>query len=292
MQRWPTVADLASADLDEVLQEWSGLGYYARARNLHKCAGVVVADFGGHFPDDEAVLKSLPGVGDYTAAAIAAIAFDQPATIVDGNVERVISRLFQIDEPLPGAKKAIKAQATRLTPKTRPGDYAQAIMDLGATICSPRKPACSLCPWQNRCQAAAIGDQETYPVKAPKKQRPTRRAVVYWLQRQGEQGPEVWMRRRPEKGLLGGMMEFPSSDWREGKAEPNPPIDADWQPVDGRVVHIFTHFRLELDVEQAGAGSQSPEGGQWIRIDRLAEIALPTVMKKVNDLVRENSRKA
>jgi len=289
MSQWPTVKDLAAASLDDVLSEWAGLGYYARARNLHKCAIQVAEDLDGVFPQDEVALKTLPGIGDYTAAAIASIAFDQPAVVVDGNVERVVSRLFRIEQALPGAKKPIKLQAGLMTPQRRAGDYAQAMMDLGATLCTPKKPKCALCPVQIMCEAHAVGDQEKYPVKAPKKKRPTRRATVYWMHRAGATGPEVWMRRRPEKGLLGGMMEFPSSEWREGPREAAVVNGAEWQVVPGQVIHIFTHFRLELDVMISSRAEthplSSPSEGRWVGVDELGSIALPTVMKKVADLV-------
>jgi A/G-specific adenine glycosylase len=295
MSQWPTVNDLAAATLDEVLSEWAGLGYYARARNLHKCASKVAKDMDGVFPQDEMTLKTLPGIGDYTAAAIASIAFEQPAVVVDGNVERVISRLFRINEALPGAKKPIKAQAALLTPQHRAGDYAQAMMDLGATLCTPKNPKCALCPVQSECEAFGVGDQEKYPVKAPKKKRPTRRGTICWMQRDGATGPEVWVRRRPEKGLLGGMMEFPSSEWQEGPATDVQYLGPEWRALAGQVIHIFTHFRLELDVVASAQAETHPFGnpsegddlseGRWVGVDQLNSIALPTVMTKVVDLV-------
>ena len=200
LRRWPTVRDLAEADIHDVMAAWAGLGYYARARNLHKCAQLVTERHGGRFPDDLEALRELPGIGRYTAAAIAAIAFDRPATIVDGNVERVISRLHRIQTPLPKAKEEIWALAETLTPTERPGDYAQAIMDLGATLCTPQKPACSLCPWQSACAAFKAGDQETYPRKAPKAERPQRYGAAFWIL--NDKG-EVALRRRPPSGLLG-----------------------------------------------------------------------------------------
>ena len=202
--RWPSVMDLAAASLDDVLHAWQGLGYYARARNLHKCAQVVAADLGGKFPEDEADLRALPGIGAYTAAAIAAIAFARPATVVDGNVERVIARLRRVETPLPPAKPELTRLAAELTPARRPGDYAQAIMDLGATVCMPRNPACDRCPWHADCAARAAGVADELPRKLPKKERPTRRGVAFWtVRRDGS----VLLRRRPESGLLGGMME-------------------------------------------------------------------------------------
>jgi len=286
MRRWPTVSDLAAASLDDVLTEWAGLGYYARARNLHKCAIAISNELGGRFPNSTEALKDLPGIGDYTSAAITAIAFDQRATVVDGNVERVIARLHRIQEPLPRSKKNIKTFAAAMTPARRAGDYAQAVMDLGATICTPRKPMCGNCPWSNACEARSVGDQELYPVKAPKKKRPTRRASIYWIERQADEGAEVWMRRRPEKGLLGGMMEFPSSKWLE--ATPEGPSGDGWQPLNGQIIHVFTHFRLELDVFQRTDGVTAGLDGKWVAVRRLGDIALPTLMKKVSDLVLQD----
>ena len=281
VERWPTVDDLAAADLDAVLHAWQGLGYYARARNLHACAARVSRDLGGVFPDTEDGLRDLPGIGPYTAAAIAAIAFDRPATPVDGNIERVMSRLCRIETPLPGAKAEIGAQAARLTPRRRAGDFAQALMDLGATVCRPRGPDCDACPWRDDCLARDAGIQETLPRKAPKPARPTRHGVVFWATR--DDG-SVLLRRRPERGLLGGMMEFPSTEWRETRwrdrgAIGSAPFAADWRKLPGTVHHGFTHFRLELEIVTAEANDQV-EGLWWPR-DRLAEQALPTVMKKV-----------
>ncbi len=280
--RWPTVHDLAAADLDGVLTAWQGLGYYARARNLHKCAWIVAAEHGGRFPDDERQLLGLPGIGRYTAAAIAAIAFGQATTVVDGNVERVVARLFRVRDPLPGAKTALYDLADTLTGAHRPGDFAQAMMDLGATVCTPRRPDCARCPLQADCQAAAAGDAAQLPRKAPKKKRPVRRGVVFWAER-----PDgaVLLRRRPEQGLLGGMMEFPGTpwtdeDWGAETAAGHAPIPADWDVLPGRVVHVFTHFRLELTVLR-GTADGGDADGVWVRPDEFGGYALPTVMKKV-----------
>lgn len=280
--RWPTIADLAAASLDEVLHAWQGLGYYARARNLHKCAGVVAHELNGRFPADESALRALPGIGRYTAAAIAAIAFHRPATVVDGNVERVIARLRGVEAPLPGAKPALTRLAGDLTPDRRPGDYAQAIMDLGATVCTPRKPACGRCPWQSACVATATDAAERLPRKQPKKERPTRRGVAFWAVR--EDGA-VLLRRRPETGLLGGMMEVPSTEWRAAGWTPSSalahaPLPAEWQALTGLVRHTFTHFHLELTVMSAD-GVAGAADGVWCPVERLGEHALPTVMKKV-----------
>jgi A/G-specific adenine glycosylase len=281
--RWPTLGALAAASLDDVLAAWAGLGYYARARNLHKCARLLAADRGGQFPTTEADLRALPGIGRYTAAAIAAIAFEQPAVVVDGNVERVMARLFCLTDPLPGAKPALYAHAAALTPRRRPGDYAQAVMDLGAVLCTPRTPRCSACPWAGACRALARGMVCELPRRSPKPARPHRRAAAFWLEREGPDGREVLLRRRPENGLLGGMLEVPSSPWiGEPCADPaaHAPVAADWRAVGRPVRHTFTHFHLEMTVMTArhdGAGAQ----GTWYALDALDQLALPTVMKKI-----------
>ncbi|MBI3516154.1 MAG: A/G-specific adenine glycosylase, partial [Proteobacteria bacterium] len=211
LARWPTVGALAAAPLDDVLRVWAGLGYYARARNLHACAREIVARHGGRFPDTEAELRALPGIGAYTAAAVAAIAFDRPAAVMDGNIERVLTRLFANADPLPDIKPALRRRAADLTPAARPGDYAQAMMDLGATLCTPRKPACTLCPITALCAARRAGNPEDYPVKRAKPERPLRRGVAFWAMRADG---AVLLRRRPPKGVLGGMLEVPSTEWR------------------------------------------------------------------------------
>ena len=285
LDRWPTVRDLAAAELDEVLRAWAGLGYYARARNLHRCARVVASEHGGRFPEDEEALRQLPGVGAYTAAAVAAIAFDRPATAMDGNVERVMARIFAVSEPLPGAKPRLKALASTLVPQERPGDYTQALFDLGATVCTPRRPKCLLCPWSPDCTANAAGIQEALPAKAEKAEKPVRRGVAFWtLNPRGE----VLLRRRPEEGLLGGMMEVPSSAWEPGpalalnRALGWAPVAAEWRALPGLVRHTFTHFHLELQLVRgvAGAGWERADG-VWVPLDRLSDHALPTVMVKV-----------
>jgi A/G-specific adenine glycosylase len=284
LERWPTVGDLAAASLDEVLVSWAGLGYYARARNLHRCAREVVARHGGAFPADEEALRHLPGIGDYTAAAIAAIAFDRPAVVMDGNIERVAARLFVIEEPLPRAKPLFKQWVARMTPQNRPGDFAQAVMDLGATLCTPRKPACAFCPCRPICRAASLGIAEALPVKASKPERPVRHGVVFWLR---NSVGEVLLRRRPERGLLGGMMEFPSTDWRSdpfprAEAEQQAPLRVDWQPLPGLVSHTFTHFHLQLALLAATTNENYLiSDGRWCRLDQLHGQALPSVMKKV-----------
>jgi len=279
LSRWPTVKSLAAADLDEVLHAWQGLGYYARARNLHKCARAVAGALDGVFPDNADALQRLPGIGAYTAAAIAAIAFDRPETVVDGNVERVVARLFAIGEPLPGVKPALRAAAGVLSSPRRPGDYAQAMMDLGATICVPRAPKCILCPVRRFCRGSATGIAANLPAKAAKRKKPVRRGVAFWLV---DDLGRVLLRRRPEKGLLGGMMEVPSTDWQDGGAPaPQPPAPADWAILPGTVRHTFTHFHLELTVWAARIGQAAPGLGRWHPVDRLDEMALPTVMKKI-----------
>ncbi len=277
--RWPEVEALAAASLDEVLQAWQGLGYYARARNLHAAARIVAREHGGRFPDSEAGLRVLPGVGAYTAAAIAAIAFDRRATVVDGNVERVMARLFRIETPLPAARKAIREAAAGLTPDERPGDYAQAVMDLGATVCLPRRPRCGACPWSEACLARAAGIAETLPVKAPKRRRPVRRGIAYWTE---DGAGRVLLRRRPESGLLGGMMEVPSGPWvEEGPPPEAPPVKGAWRPLDAVARHGFTHFILELGVRTGRSEEAAPEDCVWAPIDALDDYALPTAMKKV-----------
>ncbi|HYD30753.1 MAG TPA: A/G-specific adenine glycosylase, partial [Azospirillaceae bacterium] len=281
-RRWPSVHDLAVAELDAVLTAWAGLGYYARARNLHKCADVVSRGLGGRFPETEEALRSLPGVGAYTAAAIAAIAFDRKATVVDGNVERVMARVFAMEEPLPGAKARLRALADTLTPDARPGDYAQAVMDLGATVCTPRNPKCILCPWQEPCAARRLGIADELPRKTARGDKPTRFGTAFWLT---DGRGAVWLRRRPEAGLLGGMMEVPSTEWSEtgrGPLTSAAPLDIGWRPLPGVVRHTFSHFHLELEVVSGKAGDGwRGSDGVWVDLGRLGEVALPTVMRKV-----------
>ena len=283
--RWPTVEALAKASLDDVLRAWAGLGYYARARNLHACARAVVARYGGKFPNDIAALRALPGVGDYTAAAIAAIAFDAPAVPVDGNVERVVSRLFAVEEELPAAKPEIKRLAGLLLPPRRSGDFAQALMDLGATICSPKRPACSLCPWNEFCLAYERGDQETFPRKAPKREGKLRRGAAFIALRADGR---VLLRQRPEKGLLGAMTEVPGSAWTHdfdlAKAlRAAPRLKTKWRKLPGVVSHVFTHFPLELTVfiGQVPRATPAPKGARWAPCATLSGEALPNVMRKV-----------
>jgi A/G-specific adenine glycosylase len=281
VQRWPDVAALAAASLDDILQQWQGLGYYARARNLHRCARAVVERHGGAFPSAVAALRALPGVGGYTAAAIAAIAFDQPEAAVDGNVERVVARLYAVAAPMPAAKPRLRMLAAGLVPEQRAGDFAQAMMDLGAAVCTPRRPRCVLCPWRTACAAAANGIAEDLPMRAAKPQRPLRYGVAFWLTRADG---AVLLRRRPETGLLGGMVEVPSTPWRAepwafAEAVAAAPAPARWSPLPGIVRHGFTHFQLELAVVAA----QTTEAGEglWSAAGELGRHALPTLMKKV-----------
>lgn len=276
--RWPDVAALAAAPDADVMAEWAGLGYYARARNLLKCARAVVGDHGGSFPETSAGLLTLPGIGPYTAAAIAAIAFDEPATVVDGNVERVMSRLFQIETPLPAAKPELVARADSLTPAQRPGDYAQAVMDLGATICTPRSPACGICPWMSACTARANGIAADLPRKSPKPDKPTRHGQV-WI---GHRTGALLLERRPDKGLLGGMLGFPGDAW-DG-AGGDTPAPANWQHI-GEIRHTFTHFHLVLQVHVARIDA-NPQRGEWVTLARPSD--LPTVMRKAWDLARDH----
>ncbi|HLO23055.1 MAG TPA: A/G-specific adenine glycosylase [Methyloceanibacter sp.] len=290
LRTWPDVSALARADLGEVLAAWAGLGYYARARNLHACARAVVERHGGKFPGTEAELRALPGIGDYTAAAIAAIAFDERASPVDGNIERVVARLFAVTTPLADAKPKIKALAKSLTPKTRVGDFAQAMMDLGATLCTPRRPACGLCPVRAECRGYADGLAEALPYREERSERPVRRGVTFVAWR--EDGA-VLLRERPLRGLLGGMLETPSSPWAEEKASSDEgtghaPLKADWKKLPGLVEHTFTHFHLELSIYRAEVGLDAepkreahPARCRWLKPRELVGAALPSVMRKV-----------
>ena len=284
LERWPTLESLARAELDDVLHAWQGLGYYARARNLHACSQRLVAEHGGCFPSEEKALRALPGIGRYTAAAIAAIAFDRPATVVDGNVERVIARLRSVETPLPQAKGALYALAAELTPETRPGDYAQALMDLGASVCTPRNPGCLACPWQSACAGLACGIAESLPRRAPKRPRPLRHGVAFWLMRADG---AVLLRRRPDDGLLGGMIELPTTPWREepwtlAEASAHAPQSLPWQALPEPVRHGFTHFEIELRVAAAEIeGDNGEDGDIWCPPARFSEHALPTLTRKL-----------
>jgi A/G-specific adenine glycosylase len=281
-RRFPRIEALAEAPAEEIMKMWAGLGYYSRARSLHACAKIVAAELGGCFPADEAALMKLPGIGPYTAAAIAAIAFGRRAVVVDGNVERVISRLHLVEEPLPAAKPAIRRLADGLTPDARPGDYAQAMMDLGATLCSPRRPSCGVCPFLGGCAAQKTGAPETYPRKTPKAEGETRRGAAFVTVRADG---AVLVRERPPKGLLGGMTEVPTTEWVAGGAFPRDgvgaPLPADWRHA-GVVRHVFTHFPLELMVHRAvvPATTPAPAGMRWLYARDIPGAAFPTLFRK------------
>ncbi len=278
LTRWPDVKAMAAAPVDDILGQWAGLGYYARARNLHKCAVVVANDYDGAFPDTEEGLRALPGIGDYTAAAIAAIAFNRRAIVVDGNIERVVSRLYEITTPLPSAKQEIKARLDEFWPEKRSGDFAQALMDLGAGICRPKAPMCLLCPISESCAAQKAGTQEKYPVKAAKKPKPNRVGAVFALiNAKGE----MLFERRPEKGLLGGMLGLPGTEWKEKLSSDvlvAAPAISNWKKA-GEATHTFTHFHLSLDIYAGVApkGFRKASGQQWIKPENAR---VPTVMKK------------
>ena len=289
VRRWPTVVALAGASLDDVLHEWQGLGYYARARNLHSCARQIVRQPGGaRFPETEEALRCLPGIGDYTAAAIAAIAFGKATAPVDGNIVRVITRRHSLSAEMPRNRHLVVEALRPMVPADRPGDFAQALMDLGATVCKPRNPACIACPWRLACSAQRAGTQDSFPRKAERKVRPTRHGVVFWIE---DDAGRVVMRRRPDRGgLLGGMMEFPSSAWREtpwndaeALAVAGGGPGADWTPVAGTVSHTFTHFHLVLGVVRTCdiPADHLPEGARFVAPKDFRNEALPTVMRKI-----------
>jgi A/G-specific adenine glycosylase len=287
LSRWPGIAALAAAPLDDVLKAWAGLGYYARARNLHACARAVAERHGGKIPGSEAELRELPGIGPYTAAAVAAIAFDQCSSPVDGNIERVIARLHALEEPLPAVKPEIAGIARALTPPQRAGDFAQAMMDLGATICTPKNPACVLCPWNESCAAFARGDAETFPRRVQKREGELRRGAAFVIRRADG---FILLRTRPAKGLLGGMTEVPTTEWSKdfavGKALDHAPRvrkPMAWRKTAGVVRHVFTHFPLELTVymSEVPPRTTAPRGTRWIEIAELDGEALPSLMRKV-----------
>jgi A/G-specific adenine glycosylase len=291
VSRWPNLPALATAPLEEVLQVWAGLGYYARARNLHACAQTILTQYDGQFPCDREALRALPGIGTYTANAIAAIAFNEPVVAVDGNVERIMARLFAVDDPWPTAKSQIHAQAQALAPDERAGDFAQALMDLGATICTPQRPACALCPWQACCHAHRRGDPETFPRKPRKREGLLRRGAAFFVRRADG---AVLVRTRAPRGLLGGMTELPTTEWTPAfdparAIDEAPPLcladnkTARWRRLPGRVTHVFTHFPLELVVyaAQVATRTPAPEGMRFLAPEALEEAALPTVMRKV-----------
>ncbi|WP_230483791.1 A/G-specific adenine glycosylase [Sphingomonas sp. Leaf21] len=282
-ERWPDVASLAAASDADVMAAWAGLGYYARARNLVKAARAVVAEHGGRFPTTEAALRELPGLGAYTAAAVAAIAFGERAVVVDANVERVVARLFAIRTPLPAARPAIRAATDRITPDRRAGDFAQAMMDLGSSICTVKRPQCLLCPIATDCRARAEGIAETLPAKAPKKKRPRRHGTVFWIERDGR----VWLVRRPDKGLLGGMRALPTGPWsddRPGLADA--PGDGPWTMLNDTVVHGFTHFELELALAKSEGEPADSAAGEWWPVAELGTAGLPTLFARAADRLK------
>jgi len=290
VERWPTLAALADAKLEDVLAAWAGLGYYSRARHLHKCAKLVVERFGGRLPASEGELRTLPGIGPYTAAAVAAIAFGAQTTPVDANVERVLARLFAVKEPLPTSRGRIRRLAATLTPAERAGDFAQALMDLGASVCTPKRPSCLMCPLARDCDAHAQGLENALPARSEKAERPVRVALAFLAVREDA---HILLRRRPEAGLLGGMLEVPSTEWAEtlpevGQALRAAPVRARWWAVPGTVVHVFTHFRLELIVYRALVPADAsltfwsdPQRCSWIERRNLPRAALPTLMRKI-----------
>ncbi|MFY0693272.1 MAG: A/G-specific adenine glycosylase [Paracoccaceae bacterium] len=282
---WPTVHDLAAARDEDVMAAWAGLGYYARARNLLKCARAVVDTHQGVFPDTRDGLQSLPGIGPYTSAAISAIAYDLPEAVVDGNVERVMARLHAVETPLPTSKSELTARAADATPKLRPGDYAQAVMDLGATICTPKNPACGICPWRDPCKARARGIAAELPRKLPKPAKPTRRGIAYVARR----SDGAWLlERRPESGLLGGMLGWPGSAWDTAPSD-TPPFEAAWRDPGLEVRHTFTHFHLRLEIRTAHvSGEIEPDFAQFVPHETFRPADLPTVMRKVFDLARSS----
>jgi A/G-specific adenine glycosylase len=277
IERWPTVHDLAAADDADVMAAWAGLGYYARARNLLACARAVVRDHGGSFPDTEAELRALPGIGDYTAASVAAIAFGQPAVVIDANIERVMARHRLIETPLPLAKREIRAALTPLVPADRPGDFAQALMDLGATICATRRPTCAICPLMADCRARGRSDIERLPVKPPKKAKPHRYGLAHWIERDAR----IWLVRRPDKGMLGGMRALPGGDWTDARATESGIAEVD---------HGFTHFNLTLKLVQRESPPESSNAaaeGEWWQISDLDAAGLPTLYRKLIDKMLE-----
>ena len=283
LSRWPTVEHLAAASLDEVLAAWAGLGYYARARNLYRTAKIVAGQMAGRFPNTAVGLRALPGIGPYSAGAIAAIAFDEPQAAVDANAERVIARLFLVETPLPAAKAELRARTQALVPQRRAGDFAQALMDLGAMICTPKAPQCPRCPWCKTCLGRLHGGVETLPRKAAKPRRPLKRGAAFIVV---DTKGAVLLQRRAEKGLLGGMMQPPLGPWgsdfpSELEALAQAPFEASWEKRPGLVRHQFTHFELEIEVYVARLARRPSTQGRWVQANALAKAALPTVMRKI-----------
>ncbi|MDB5686514.1 MAG: A/G-specific DNA-adenine glycosylase [Rhizorhabdus sp.] len=276
LAKWPTVQALAAADEADVMAAWAGLGYYARARNLIACAKAVTADHKGRFPDSEQGLRALPGVGDYTAAAVAAIAFGQRAVVIDANVARVATRLFAFESPLPAGRPALFRLVDSITPDTRAGDFAQAMMDLGSSICTSRSPNCLICPLASACEARRTGNPEDYPRKVAKAPKPHRRGTAFWIERDGH----VLLVRRPDKGLLGGMRALPSGAWStDDPGFADAPITVEWRDL-GNVAHVFTHFSLDLRVASAALPANAQINGEWWPIARIDEAGLPTLFAR------------
>jgi A/G-specific adenine glycosylase len=283
LTRWPSVAALAGASLDDVLGAWAGLGYYSRARNLHRTARIVVEEHGGRFPQSCSSLRELPGIGPYTAGAIASIAFGERVAALDANGERVMARLFALEEPLPLARRKMPALADALVPEDRPGDFAQALMDLGSLVCTPKAPSCLLCPLNRHCEGYRLGIAERLPVKAAKPERPLKRGAAYVA---FDTSGAVLLEKRPETGLLGGMLQPPLGTWRASfpktdEALADAPFHGAWRKRDGFVRHVFTHFALEIEVYTAVFARRPNAEGQWLEPERLAGAALPTVMRKL-----------
>ena len=301
ISRWPTVQDLAAANQETVLEEWAGLGYYARARNLHKCAQSIAANHGGIFPHTPQELIALPGIGDYSANSIAAIAFNAHSNVVDGNIERIISRLYRIDTPLPAAKKIIKALNASLSPSAKDiisnsnsnsqngliaGDYAQGLMDVGANICRPKSPDCTHCPLASFCEAYKVGDMEHYPIKPPKKKKPTRHCTAFWIECDGH----ILLERRPDTGLLGGTLGLFSTPWQELKIDKpssymqHSPIKTSYEQLGFSCTHTFTHFHLHTNIITASLQYKANvENAEWVAINHVK--TLPTVFKKMANAV-------
>lgn len=284
-EKWPTVEDLAEAESEEIMQDWAGLGYYARARNLYKCAKVVTSEYKGAFPSEQEELRKLPGIGDYTSAAITAIAYGKPANVVDGNVERVMARYFAVTEPLPKSKSVLKSLAGKLSEGIglRPGDYAQALMDLGATVCTPRNPLCALCPVNQGCEGKRAGIAETLPKKVKKQKKPQKFGHVYWIENESS---KILVHLRPEKGLLGGMLGLPTSDWQEDIEETEGFWSGRQQATGEKILHSFTHFDLTLSLMRVDFNSSEtvPDRHFWIERKKLEETRLATVFEKAKRL--------
>lgn len=281
--RWPDITALAAAQEADILAAWAGLGYYARARNLVKCARAIAADHDGQFPQNEQALRALPGIGDYTAAAIAAIAFGERAVVVDANVERVVARLFMIDAPLPNARKLIRAKTDSITPQSRSGDFAQAMMDLGSSLCRAKDAQCKACPLIDDCLAGQNGEALNFPVKKPKAVKPVRQGKAYWIEKNGA----VWLVKRPDKGMLGGMRALPDNGWRAGSdGDMPPPISGPWSITGEPVIHHFTHFTVHLQLHIYAGPADNIElpsdnqNGEWWPVNRLDDAGLPTLFAK------------